>query len=117
MNRFLRGAALALAIAIGLVAGVAWAHGPTLIGTFSAMRPKQLTIRAGDTVHFRNANGSELTTTFVADEGAFESPEIPRGGGWHYKFETPGVYTVRLKENSDTKALIVVGEPAPDPRP
>ena len=67
-------------------------------------------------MHFRNANGSDLTTTFVADEGEFESPVIPRGGGWHYTFETPGVYTYRLKENSDTEGTIVVGEPEADAR-
>jgi plastocyanin len=109
--------ALALGLATALVASAAWAHGPTVNGSFSAIRPRQLAIRAGDTVHFRNANSSEMTMTFVADdESGFASPEIPRGGGWHYKFETPGVYRIRLKENSDTKVKIVVGEPSPGER-
>ena len=113
MRRVLR--ALALGAAIVLVAGAALAHGPTLRGSYSAIKPRQLAIRAGDTVHFKNVNGSELTTTFVDESGTFESPVLPRGGDWHYTFETPGTYTVRLKENADTQAIVVVGErPAED---
>ena len=106
-----RPAALA---ALGLLlAAPAWAHGPTLSGTYSKMRPQQLSIRAGDTVHFRNANSSDMTATFVAEDGHFESPALTRGEGWHFTFETPGVYEVKLAENGDNRATIVVGEPAP----
>ena len=104
---------MAAILALLLFAAPVWAHGPTLSGSYSKMRPKQLSIRAGDTVHFRNANGSDMGTTFAAEDGSFQSPRLPRGGGWHHTFETPGVYEVKLLENEDTRATIVVGDPAP----
>ena len=45
------------------------------------MRPATLEIRAGETVHFRNANATGLVCTVVADDGAFESPALGRQGG------------------------------------
>jgi len=103
----------ALVVGLGLAAVAARAHGPSVDASFSGFRPKHLTIAAGDTVHFRNAGGSDLALTIVADDGSLESPTLPRAEGWHHTFDSPGDFVFHLKENTATKVRILVGEPRP----
>jgi plastocyanin len=103
-----------LVLALGpALATTARAHGPAIDASYSAFRPRQVTIAAGDTIHFRNAAGSDLSLTIVADDGSFESPVLGRAEGWHHTFEAPGDFPIHLKENSATRARILVGPPRP----
>lgn len=105
-----RGAAACAIVAGLLLAAAAVAHGPSVDVSFSAFRPRELVIGAGDTVHFRNAGGSGLRFTIVSDQGLFESPPLGHGRGWHHTFETPGIFSFHLKENEATQGRILVGE-------
>jgi plastocyanin len=105
---------LALAVAgLLLAAGAARAHGPSVEASFSGLRPKLVTIAAGDTVHFRRAGGSQLALTLVSDAGLFEG-RVLDAEGWHYTFETPGDYSFHLKENPSARVRILVGPPRPE---
>ncbi len=106
---------LARAVAAGLaaialaVAGAAWAHGPTIRVSYSGVRPSVLRIPAGTTVHFQNTNGSDGACTLVGDDGAFESPTLARGEGWHYTFEEPGTFHFVVREYTSASGTVVVG--------
>ena len=88
------------------------AHGPTVRVAYSGVRPRVVSIEAGTTVHFQNANASGAVCTIVADDGSFESPPLSRAEGWHYTFDKPGSHAFHLKELAKSAGKIVVG-----PRP
>lgn len=99
-------------LAAALVVPVASAaHGPTVALSYQSVRPATLTVRAGDTVHFRNANTGAGACTVVGDDGAFESPTLGRAEGWHHTFEEPGVYGFALRESPSARGRIVVAAP------
>jgi len=104
-------------IGLCLATPAARAHGPSLDVSFSAFRPRQLTIAAGDTVHFRRAPGSDLPLTVAADDGSFESPTLGRAEGWHHTFDEPGDFSIHLLENTATRARILVGQPRDEEPP
>lgn len=101
----------ALVLGALLLPAPALAHGPTVRIAYSGVRPAQLAIAAGATVHFLNANTSGAECTIAADDGSFESPALARGEGWHHTFEKPGSYAFHVKELSGSKGLVIVGEP------
>lgn len=103
-----RAAALAAALAALLAAVPAGAHGPTVRLAYDGLRPSQLAIRAGQTVHFHNASTTPRTFTLIADDGSIESPPLARGEGWHYTFETPGTHALHVKEHPNLRATILV---------
>lgn len=102
---------LACAALLLLWAGPASAHGPTVRVAWSGLKPATLTVRAGTTVHFHNANSSGSPSTVVADDGSFSSPTLGRAEGWHYTFEAPGSFDYHLSEQPSAKGRIVVVEP------
>jgi plastocyanin len=53
-------------------------------------QPKQVTIKAGTTVAWKNDGGSSHTVT--ADNGSFESPTLGGGAAFSRKFTRPGTY-------------------------
>lgn len=87
------------------------AHGPSVNVSYSGFRPSVLGIATGTTVHFRNANASQLVCTVVTEDGSIESPALDRSAGWHHTFEKPGTYRFRIRERPDVTATIVVGDP------
>ncbi len=97
-----------LAILLG-VAPQARGHGPTIRVSYSGVRPKQLAIPAGTTVHFKNANSGPGACTVVADDGSFTSPPITRSEGWHYEFAEPGSYSFHVKEYDSARGVVLVG--------
>lgn len=111
--------ALAAAILLGLPAALllvlpaapARAHGPTVQVAWSGVRPETLTVRAGTTVHFHNANLSASPCTVVADDDSFRSPTLPRGEGWHHTFREVGTFDFHLAELPGARGRIVVVEP------
>lgn len=103
-------AALVLVLAL-LLAAPAAAHGPTVRVAWSGVRPATLTVRAGDTVHFHNANSSAGTCTVVGEGDAFRSPALGRAEGWHHTFPEPGTFPFHVAEFPDARGRIVVVEP------
>ena len=102
---------LSYAALLLLWAGPATAHGPTVRVAWSGLQPPALTVRAGTTVHFHNANSSGSPCTVVADDGSFTGPTLGRAEGWHRTFETPGRFDYHLSEQPSAKGRIVVVEP------
>lgn len=105
---FARNLWLGLAL-LGLVLGApALAHGPSMRITYDGVRPAQLVIRAGQTVHFHNASTTARSFTVVADDQSFESPTLARGEGWHHTFEEAGEFPFHLAEVPERTGLVVV---------
>lgn len=90
------------------LAGPAAAHGPTVRVSWSGVKPGKITVRAGATVHFHNANSSGSPCTLVAEDGSFESPTLGRAEGWHHVFAKPGTFTYHVKEMTSARGTIVV---------
>ncbi len=84
------------------------AHGPSVGVSWSGVKPAKLTVRAGDTVHFTNANASGSPCTVLADDGSFESPTLGRAEGWHHTFAKPGTFAYHLKEMTGARGTVVV---------
>ena len=101
---------LPLALAALALAGAqpATAHGPSVKLSYEGMRPTEIVIAAGQTIHFQNVSSTARTFTLVADDGSFESPSMPRGEGWHHTFETAGRFTYFVRENPDRKGVVTV---------
>lgn len=96
-------------IAALLVASTALAHGPTVHVSVGRVKPVQIAVAAGTTIHF-HYRASSGTCTLVADDGSFESPTLAPGEGWHHAFETPGSFPYHVRENSAAKGTVLVGE-------
>jgi hypothetical protein len=105
--------AVALALAGVLAAPAAWAHGATLRASFGGVKPPVLVIRAGETVHFVNANVSPGPLTIASDDGSFESPPLARGEGWHHRFDAVGRFGVHVKGFESSHGQIVVAPAKP----
>ena len=97
--------------ALLLTAAEAQAHGPTIRLSHAGLRPKSLVIEVGSTVHFHNDSSSDLPCTVRALDDSFQSPPLARAEGWHYTFDTPGVFEIRLSESSRATAKITVYSP------
>ncbi len=98
-----------LAAALLLAAATAAAHGPTVNVSIGRVKPVQLAIPKGATVHFQY-RASTGTCTLVADDGSFEGPTLAPGEGWHHTFEEPGSYSYSVRENSGARGTILVAE-------
>lgn len=104
-------AACLLALLLGLLlAGPALAHGPTIDVAYSGVRPRQLVVRVGDTVHFRNRNLGVGNCTLMTEEGEFGVPPLPKGGDHHFTAETPGQIDFFVKEFPRARGTLIVVE-------
>jgi plastocyanin len=67
------------------------AHAETYVVELSnfAVEPKELTIRAGDTVEWRITTGRHSST---AKDVAWDSGELEQGAAFAQQFDVPGVY-------------------------
>jgi plastocyanin len=72
----------------------------------SAFSPATLTISAGDTVTWRNADDRPHTVT--SNDGAFDSGNLDEGQGFSFTFTEPGTYTYLCEYHSEMQATIVV---------
>ena len=104
----MRAMLVAWALAGGLLAYPAAAHGPTVRVSPGRVVPTVLTIRVGETVHFHNATSSGAPVTVVADDGSFESPTLGRAEGYHHTFESPGEVAFHLRESSRARGRVIV---------
>jgi plastocyanin len=106
-------AAVALGLAAGLASTLSLFAPPPLRGAEhavqiadSAFSPATLTITAGDTVTWRNADDRPHTVT--SNDGAFDSGNLDEGVGFSFTFTEPGTYTYRCDYHPDMQATIVV---------
>ncbi len=90
------------------LAPAAAAHGPSVKVAYANVRPAELVIRVGDTVHFQNANRGSGVCTIVADDESFASPTLTRETGWHHTFPKPGRFSYPVREFATSRGAIVV---------
>jgi plastocyanin len=96
-------APLALAVATS-----ASAHGPSVRLSWGRVAPETIAIHAGDAVHFQNESATPRTFTIRSEVGAFASPPLARGEGWHHEFPEPGRFPFAVDEHPDMRGTIVV---------
>ena len=102
-------ACFALALALG--ASGAHAHGDTIRVSYAVLKPERLTVPAGTTVHFENANASGAPCTIVIGDGVARSPALGRAEGWHYTFENPGEHRFFVEEAPSRAGAVIVLTP------
>ncbi|MBN8942202.1 MAG: cupredoxin domain-containing protein [Rhizobiales bacterium] len=71
-----------------------------------AFAPKTLTVKAGTTVIFDNADDSPHTV--VAGNGAFRSPALDTGGKFTFTFATSGTFAYYCSLHPHMQGMIVV---------
>ena len=104
-RQVLRRAAASLAVLPALaVAARAATHQVTIQGF--AFQPSALTIAAGDTVVFTNADGAPHTAT--ADSGAFDTGRLSRGGSAQITFSSTGSHSYFCSFHRNMKGTITV---------
>jgi plastocyanin len=77
--------------------------------------PAGVTVTAGSTVVWHNGGNQPHTVT--ADDGkSFNSPSVPTGGDFQFKFSTAGDFAYHCEPHPWMKAVVhVVGAPTPTP--
>jgi plastocyanin len=83
--------ATAVAVALGAAPASAGPSTQPVNIEFQSFAPAQLDALPGDTVQW--SNPSVRTHTVTADDGSFDSGELPSGSGFAHAFDAPGVYT------------------------
>jgi plastocyanin len=76
-----------------------------------AYHPSSLDIRAGDTVVWSNDEHGLLSApihTVTADDGSFDSGDIPPGSDYRFRFTSPGVFAYHCNIHSNMHGTIVV---------
>jgi plastocyanin len=71
-----------------------------------SFQPASLTVVAGQTVTFTNADDDAHTVT--AADGAFDSKGLDTGGVWRHAFAKPGTYRYFCELHPFMKGTIVV---------
>jgi len=107
MKRFLT---LALALAAMLTVAAATGAATTTIQiTKNGFTPGSVTVSAGDTVVWHNADTK--THQVVADNGAFASPALAGGASWSYTASRSGSFTYRDAYATSHKGTLKVNAP------
>ena len=68
--------------------------------------PGTVTVKAGDTVVWTNADERDHTVT--ADDGSFKSDNLGNGDSFQHKFAKPGKYTYHCNYHPRMKGTVVV---------
>lgn len=101
---------LVLALAATLTAAAATAAATTTIQvTKNGFTPSTVTVNAGDTVVWHNADTK--THQVVADNGTFASPALAAGASWSYTANKSGTFTYRDAYATAHKATLKVNAP------
>lgn len=119
LNLPIRVAALVVAIGV-LIPAAAFSVSQTVTIQSFAFRPQTVTINAGDTITWTNAD--PLAHTATSDTGAFDTGTIPAGGSKLIPFAVAGRYAYHCSIHpAMTGTIVVLGAaqtPAPStPRP
>lgn len=67
--------------------------------------PKEITVKVGDTVTWKNEDNVDHTAT--ADNGSFDG-DLPSDGEFSYTFSTPGTYSYYCKPHPHMKGTVIV---------
>ena len=102
---------------LGLLVGVAALLCATVVGaatttvqvTKNGFTPKSITVTAGDTVTWHNADGR--THQVVADNGAFASPALAANASWSYTAAKSGKFTYRDAYATTHRGTLIVNAP------
>jgi plastocyanin len=93
-----------------LVAALPWrmlaVSTPDVVIKNDAFSPQTLTVAAGQTVTFTNADDDAHTVT--ATDGSFDSKGLDTHDVWRHTFAKPGVYTYFCELHPFMKGTIVV---------
>jgi len=68
--------------------------------------PAEVKVKAGDTVVWVNAGEKDHTVT--ADDGSFDSGNLPDGKTFRHTFKKPGKYKYHCEYHPRDKAVVVV---------
>ena len=96
-------------VAALLCATVAGAATTTIQITKNGFTPKSVTVTAGDTVTWHNADGR--THQVVADSGAFASPALAAGASWSYTATKSGRFNYRDAYVTTHRGTLTVNAP------
>jgi len=94
-------------------ARAATAHAVRISGY--AFQPAALTVTAGDTVTWTNADQAPHDVTTTSAPVAIHGSRMEKGQSWSYTFTTPGTYAYICSIHPDMKATVIV-KAAPAPR-
>jgi plastocyanin len=108
------GLVLAVAAAPLAAAPTARAADHTVVISYLAFGPSTLTVTAGDTVTWTNADTE--THTVTAEAGAFASGNLDTGATFSFTFTEPGTYPYRCDIHIEMQGSIVV-QAAEAPQP
>lgn len=104
-----------LCLLVLVPASGSWGHGDTIQLSYSGVRPERLSVLAGTTVHFRNANRSGAPCTVVIKPSEAKSPRLGRAGDWHHTFPDAGEFLFFVEEFPSSTGKIIVTQPPPTP--
>jgi plastocyanin len=96
-------------VAALLCATVAGAAATTVQITKNGFTPKSITVNAGDTVTWHNADSH--THQVVADNGAFASPALAAGASWSYTAAKSGKFNYRDAYATTHRGTVTVNAP------
>jgi plastocyanin len=100
---------LLLGVAALVAAGAVGAATTTIQITKNGFTPSSVTVNAGDTVTWHNADSK--THQVVADDGTFASPALAAGSSWSYTASKSGKFTYRDAYATTHKATLSVNAP------
>ena len=96
-------------VAALLCATVVGAATTTVQVTKNGFTPKSITVTAGDTVTWHNADSH--THQVVADNGAFASPALAANASWSYTAAKSGKFTYRDAYATTHRGTLIVNAP------
>src|SRR4051794_41691956 len=73
-----------------------------------AFQPASLTVTAGDTVTWTNADQAPHDVTTTSAPVAIHGSRMDKGQTWSYVFTTPGTYAYLCSFHPDMKATVIV---------
>lgn len=91
------------------VPSIAAASGPSAVSIHNfAFAPASITVRAGTTVTWTNADPQPTQHTATADGGAFSTGPLAPGQSGAFMFSTPGKYAYHCAVHTYMTGVIVV---------
>ncbi len=104
------GTVLGIALLTAAPAAASTAHAVDI--SSYAFHPALLTVTAGDTVTWTNADQAPHDVTTTSAPVAIHGSRMEKGQSWSYTFTTPGRYAYICSIHPDMKATVIV-QPAP----
>lgn len=104
--------AVVLQCMMAVACGTAWAAGPAAEIHIREYRfePAELTVKAGTTVRWLNAEKRTSHSILFPGEDGFESERIFPGEHWERRFDVPGVHVYGCGPHPEMRGTLVVEE-------